>query len=466
MVAVACSCCCRARCQTSPAAAGAGADAFPPQLLLCVLCGAWLPLRLLLGLFPRLAWSYRPLLCLAAVAEFAGFEDTMPAVTLPRDSGRIWRGSYKGKVGAEWQGRDSSSKGSECLHSGIRVQALSWLHLCGVLAWPGGRPMPARACGAGFPRCPSHPQPTFQSTNIDLLLLGPLLPPVQDWKYLGEGAWEPKVRGSSSTGGGGQKRRGSGGGKAGSGSRAGSPAATNSSAGDHEHDHLPHFQQHEEEEAEDDESEEVEGEEEEEDQHQREDRGDDEGESEAAQVAAPAPPANRKRLAQALAAPAAVEPSGGAAGMHLDALLPAETKASAEAASDSPDQRPPQPEQAAEPAGASGGHQEGGEVEEPAAKKQRVRGSSGRKRLDPIVREAMYAAEREVQEQLRQQHEAGERARGMLLWMGWCAAAGACWRWWVVVGGVEVLGAGRPLGIGPAPAPWGAGAPSDCAALA
>ena len=83
--------------------------------------------------------SYRGLLCLYRSAEFTGFEEQTGPLTLPRDSDRIWRGSYKGK---DWRYlvrpcsfTDSNSQCSahcrdlKCA-AGARVSVIAQRHAC------------------------------------------------------------------------------------------------------------------------------------------------------------------------------------------------------------------------------------------------------------------------------------------------------------------------------------------------
>ena len=286
-------------------------------------------------------------------------EAEIPTCWIPRDSDRIWRGSYKGKVRTEGAG---SSR------SGLRVGPAAAVQL------------PPAPSAAACPHSVMHRLPLLPPTPCLLMpcLPCPALPcHLQDWKYLGEGAWAPK--GKAAAGGSGKK----GGKKGGPGSKSRSSSASPSGSQPADSSVA--------------------------DSDEEEGSGDEEGEDEemegeeSAQSAEPAAAAVEQQDAAPTAAPAAGRKRSAAAMAAGSGSPAAAGQTSAEPAADAA-------------AGAAA------EAEAPPPQKK-ARARTGRKRLDPIVRDALRAAE--------------EKPGGML-WaaaLHWGVAAGwvECWLGWALV---------------------------------
>lgn len=177
----------------------------------------------------------------------------------------------------------------------------------------------------------------------------------QDWKYLGDGAWAPKGKGEGRKAGGAARKGSAGGSKQRGGSASASASASPSGASDSEDERS---------------EDEAEGHEEEKEANARDVEM---AEADAGTAPAPISDGDREQQQQARAG-AAPEPAA-AAGRKRSAAE-AELGSAAAAAGDK----------------AAASQADGGEAAPPAQKKPRNRGS-GRKRLDPIVREALRAAQ-------------------------------------------------------------------------
>lgn len=250
-------------------------------------------------------------------------EATIPNAWVSRDSDRIWRGSYKGKVRrrasyqARWAAHAAGSRPCAFPARLFRPWAMPFCRLS------------QRTCGSFL----------FK----------------QDWKYLGDGAWAPKGKGEGRKAGGAARKGSAGGSKQRGGSASASASASPSGASDSEDERS---------------EDEAEGHEEEKEANARDVEM---AEADAGTAPAPISDGDREQQQQARAG-AAPEPAA-AAGRKRSAAE-AELGSAVAAAGDK----------------AAASQADGGEAAPPAQKKPRNRGS-GRKRLDPIVREALRAAQ-------------------------------------------------------------------------
>lgn len=165
-------------------------------------------------------------------AEFTGFESQFPPIWLPRDSDRIWRGSYKGKVRQlqrRGPGRAQRERGGSSAARGLRDAAAKegqeeMLVLCsgGAAQWlrQTGSKQTKQALQCGTAGGTGHEMCNSAAALKMRAYLGETqdkdcIQVLQDWKHLGGGAWEPKSKNgvvgvSSKRGGGrgGKRKRG------------------------------------------------------------------------------------------------------------------------------------------------------------------------------------------------------------------------------------------------------------------